>query len=407
MNVKDRLFQALNEEEVVELVRDLVRIPSHWALPERELPLARHLEEVFRKEKIEVRLQEALPNRPNVIATLPGEGGGASLALNGHTDTVPVAGMENPFAAEIRNGFMYGRGTADMKGGLGAMAYALIMLKRIGARLKGDLHFTGVIDEDSAGSEGTRHVIRNGPRTDFAIVGEPTRLEPVTAHNGIDYWKASFIGKASHSSKPENGANAIYAASRFALKIGEGLAADYARIRHPLAGRPTVNAGLIKGCAETNSPYLEGRSSSFAGVVPDRCDLYLDIRWSPLQAFAEVEATVRKLAAEAAAESPGTAAIVEYIPLPRPPMDLASDTPLFRAVGNSLGEVLGIEAKPTGVPFWTDAGLLKGLAGIPSLVLGPGDISCAHAVDERVETRQLPQAALIYACTAVDLCGPA
>lgn len=407
MDIKDRIARALDADELTGLVRDLVKIPSHWALPERELPIARHLLELFRKEGIEVELQEALPGRPNVVAVLRGAGGGHSLALNGHTDTVPATGMDKPFAAEIRDGFMWGRGTADMKGGVGSMAYALILLKRLGAKPKGDLYFTGVIDEDSSGSEGSRYVVRRGPRTDFAVVGEPTNLEPVTAHNGIEYFKISFTGKAAHSSRPANGVNAIYAAGRFALRVRDELVPRYNRIHHPLVGNPAVNVGLIKGAARANLPFFDGGSNTFAGIVPDLCDVYMDIRHSPLQTFESVSADVSGLAASVAEEIPGLQAKVEYVPPRRPPMDLSPGTPLFAAAAANLKRVLGVDAKPRGVTFWTDAGLLHGQAGIPTLVLGPGDISCAHAVDERIEVAQLAKAALIYAGMAVDVCGVA
>lgn len=403
--MKDAIATSLNEEELIGLVADLVRIPSHWALPERELPIALHLRDLFQREGIEVELQEALPDRPNVIAVLRGVGGGPSLALNGHIDTVPAVGMDTPFAAEIRDGFMWGRGTSDMKGGVGAMAYTLILLNRLGVKLKGDLYFTGVIDEDSAGSEGSRHVVRNGPRTDYAVVGEPTNLEPVTAHNGIDYFQIVFKGKAAHSSRPAAGVNAIYGASRFSALVQERLESRYGAIRHPLVGPAAVNVGLIKGCARANLPYLDGDSATFAGIVPDYCDVYMDIRWSPLQTFESVEADVRELAREAAASIPGLEAEVVYIPLPRPPMDLPLDTPLFTHVAANIREVLGRDAEAKGATFWTDAGLLNGLAGIPTLVLGPGDIACAHGVDERIEVKQLAQAARIYAGLALDLCG--
>ena len=179
MDAKERVKALVKDEEAIELVRKIVQIPSHWAQEKREKPISDYLLDYFMKAGIDAYQQEVYPGRPNVVAVLHGTGEGKSLMFNGHIDTVPPFGMEDPFGAVIKDGKMYGRGTADMKSGVATMAYAMKLLKDADVKLKGNLVYAGVIDEDAAGSEGTRYIVRNGPLTDLAIVGEPTSLQPV------------------------------------------------------------------------------------------------------------------------------------------------------------------------------------------------------------------------------------
>jgi len=401
----DAVKTAVDADEVLEIVRRLVMTPSHWALAEREKPIALVLKNLFEDEGIDVFLQEVIDGRPNVIATIKGTGGGKSLMFNGHIDTVPPFGMKDPFSAVVENGKLFGRGSADMKAGVGAMAYALIVIKRLGIQLKGDLVFAGVIDEDAAGSAGTRYLVKNGPKTDYAIVGEPTNLHPVVAHKGIDYFEIVFRGKSVHSSVPENGVNAILAAADFIGRIERQMVPRYAGLVHPLVGAPTINVGLIQGCAQGNMPFLLGQSPTFAGTVPDVCKVYIDIRWTPYQTIDQVTQDVMNLAQIVQEERSDVTVEVNYIPMPRPAMEIDSKHNLVQVLNKHIKTVLGSERLVRGETYWGDSGLLYGLAGIPTLMFGPGDISCAHSDDEFIEISQLASAVKIYALTALDICG--
>lgn len=324
--------------------------------------------------------------------------------FNGHIDTVPPFGMDAPYAAEVREGKLWGRGAADMKAGVGAMAYALVVLRRLGIKLKGDLVFAGVIDEDAAGSAGSRYIVANGPKTDYAVVGEPTKLMPVIAHKGIDYFKVIVDGKAAHSSMPETGVNAIHTAARFITAIEDELIPLYKKQEHPLVGAPTVNVGLVQGCARANKQYLLGSSATFAGIVPDLCEVYIDIRWTPYQSVEKVLDDLEDISAKIR-KSANASIKIEYIPLPRPAMEAGMDSPIVRSLHANATQVNGYDSPPQGVMFWADSGLLYGMAGIPTVVLGPGDIGCAHSENEHVDVQQITQAAKIYLLTALDICG--
>lgn len=397
----DSLF---SEEELLTLTRKLISIPSHTASLQRERPLADYLMELFRQEGIDCRLQPADGERCNVIATLPGDGTGKSLMLNGHMDTVPVADMDDPFGGQIRNGVLYGRGAADMKGGLAAMVYALLLVHRSGIKLNGDLVLAGVIDEEAAKSTGSRIVAQEGPHTDFAIIGEPTALYPVIAHHGIDYFQIDFTGRSAHSSLPKNGANAIYAAADFVTCVREELTPAYERMPHPLTGCPTINAGLITGCARINKGFLQGNDETFAGVVPDEATVYVDVRWTPYQSVAAVQAQLEETVAQVEKKNPGVTGRVSYIPLPRPAMEISPDARLTQALLKNTAVVSPQTAVAQGVTYFADSGILSGVGGIPSLIFGPGDIAVAHSPNECVEISQLFKAARIYAYTILDVC---
>lgn len=399
------LEQVFRSEELLQITKDLISIDSSTTCEAREGNVAAYLLKLFEKEHIQAQLQETSNGRSNVIATLRGDGTGKSLMLNGHMDTVPVTGMEDPFGGRIENGYLYGRGTSDMKGGLAAMAYALILLKRMDVVLRGDVVFAGVIDEEAATSTGSRHIALHGPRTDYAIVGEPTQLYPVIAHKGIDYFEIAFKGKAAHSSRPENGVNAVYGAAEYIRLIQEELAVAYKQQKHPLTGFPTVNTGLVQGSAAANKGFLKGTADTFAGIVPDECTLWLDVRWTPSQTIEGITRELRQLADRTEQKFPGLKVSVHYMDLPRPAMEIGESEALTIAVREQVALYEPEKAVLTGVSYFADSGILKGIGGIRSMILGPGDISVAHGTEERIEIRQIYEAARIYAGTALAVCG--
>ena len=405
MKAKDKVKALVNEEEAVSLLRDLVRIPSHWAQEKREKPISDFLYHYFQEEGIDTYQQEVFPGRPNVVAVLHGSGNGKSLMFNGHIDTVPPFGMDAPFEARVENGRIYGRGAADMKSGVASMAYAMKLLHKANIKLKGDLVYVGVIDEDAAGSAGTRYVVKNGPITDLAIVGEPTSLQPVVAHKGCDYFVVTFLGKSVHSSVPWNGASANYAAAEFIRKVETEMTPEWSKKTHPFCSPPTINVGLVQGAAQANKPFLLGQSPTFAGIIPDVCKVYIDVRWIPSQNIKEIEEEFRTLANQVVEKRQGISAKVEFIDMYRPAMEISPDNILVRSIQKNSKEVLHREYPVKGETYWGDSGLLYTLGGIPSIMYGPGDIGCAHSDIEWVEMDELAKAAIIYALTAIDVCG--
>ena len=405
-SLRAQVKSLLSEDEVIQITQELIRIPSHPETPDREKEIANYLYTLFQKEGIQAELQIVKDDTPNIIATLKGNqnasAGAKSLMLNGHIDTVAPVGMDKPYDPVIKDGILYGRGACDMKAGVAAMAYALILLHRAKVQLAGDLYFCGVIEEDCATSAGSRFVVENGPFADYGIVGEPTQLKVVTAHKGIDYFCIKVRGVAAHSSKPTNGANAIYAAAEIVLKIESDLVSKYNAMHHPMLGAPTINTGLIQGSAASNKGFLLGTADTYAGTVADECDIYLDVRWTPQQSVDTIMQDLQELCSKVTRDR--ISIDVEYIPLPRPAVEVDADNNLVRAACAHAEMITGEKQEPVSAGFWTDAGLFYGLRGIPTIVCGPGDVSYAHGPDEQVKIGDISKAALLYAYTALDIC---
>lgn len=400
----EEIRKYINREELLKLTQDLIRIPSHTVYENREKEVAAYIADILEREGIEYCFQSADGDRCNVLATIRGNGTGKSLMLNGHMDTVPVAGMDDPFNPVIVDGNMYGRGSSDMKSGLAAMLYAVLTVHRMKAPLNGDLVFAGVIDEEAAKSTGSRVIAEKGPITDYAIIGEPSSLYPIIAHKGIDYFQIDFHGKAAHSSRPENGANAIYAAADFISAVKAVLIPEFDNLSHPYLGKPTINVGLMCGSAEINKPFLLQQSETFAGVVPDEASVFIDVRWIPGQSIPQIQSQLQALADSILPKNPGISAEVNYIPLPRPAMEISPEEALPQAILESISQVSPETAEFKGLSGFMDSGILYGVAGILSMVFGPGDLSVAHGINEKVEVEQIIKAAQIYTKTALDIC---
>lgn len=400
----EEIRKYINREELLKLTQDLIRIPSHTVYENREKEVAAYIADILEREGIEYCFQSADGDRCNVLATIRGNGTGKSLMLNGHMDTVPVAGMDDPFNPVIVDGNMYGRGSSDMKSGLAAMLYAVLTVHRMKVPLNGDLVLAGVIDEEAAKSTGSRVIAEKGPITDYAIIGEPSSLYPIIAHKGIDYFQIDFHGKAAHSSRPENGANAIYAAVDFISAVKAVLIPEFDNLSHPYLGKPTINVGLMCGSAEINKPFLLQQSETFAGVVPDEASVFIDVRWIPGQSIPQIQSQLQALADSILPKNPGISAEVNYIPLPRPAMEISPEEALPQAILESISQVSPETAEFKGLSGFMDSGILYGVAGILSMVFGPGDLSVAHGINEKVEVEQIIKAAQIYTKTALDIC---
>ncbi|KPJ53289.1 MAG: hypothetical protein AMJ37_01610, partial [Dehalococcoidia bacterium DG_18] len=194
----------------------MVRAPSHPGIPRQEEAVVRELDAFLKTCDIETVITEVQEGRPNLIATLAGSQPGPHLLFCGHTDTVPpnVEGTTDPFAATIKEGRLYGRGTADMKGAVAAMAGALAGLKASGELKAGKITLAAVADEEME-SLGAESLILSGFKADASIVGEPTSNKIAVGHKGLEWLQVDFEGRAAHGGTPEAGINAISAAAHF------------------------------------------------------------------------------------------------------------------------------------------------------------------------------------------------
>lgn len=262
--VKDLISTAVREEELVEMLMEMIRIPSYAGIENQETTVAKYIKSVFDREEIECRVEEVEAGRCNVIAVLKGHGGGKSLLLNGHTDTVEPNDMVNAFEPYIENNKLYGRGASDMKGPIVSMMGAMIAIKRGNIPMKGDLIFTGVLDEEH-NSIGTIDLIEKGLKADAAIVGEPSELQICTGHRGLEWYEFKFIGKTVHGGRQKDGINAIAKAVKFINALEADLIPKVRGKKHPLLEEATVNYGVIHGGTQLST-------------VAGECSLFVD-RW--------------------------------------------------------------------------------------------------------------------------------
>ena len=321
-----------------------------------------------RAEGLEVVLDEVLPGRPNVVVTARGTGSGQVLLLNGHLDTVGIAGMPRPFEARIEDGRLYGRGAYDMKGALAAALVAAARARE--ERIAADVVVACVIDEEY-GSAGTERLVASSGAT-AAIVCEPTDERVCVAHKGFAGFEIEIPGRAAHGSRPDLGIDAIAAMGLVLVRLGELADRLAAQDGHELLGPGSVHASVIEGGQEYSS-------------YPERCLLAGERRTIPGEPVEQVERELAELVAGTAGKA--------RITLAREPFEIEAGHP-FPAKAAAAAGVAALD----GVAFWTDAALLAA-AGIPTVVYGPSGAG-AHAREEWVDLASLERCCDAYLATA-------
>jgi len=349
-----------------------------------EAEIAAYIAGWLERAGLEVHLEEPLPGRPNVIGIARGTGGGKTLLLNGHVDTVSVGGMPNPHRPEIRDGRLYGRGAYDMKGGLTACLLAAAAARR--EPLRGDVIVSAVMDEEYAGL-GTL-AVAGRYQADAAIVAEPTELQLILAHRGFVWLEIETLGVAAHGSRPELGVDAIARMGRLIVELEQLDKNLRANPTHPLLHSGSLHASLIDGGQELST-------------YPARCVLSIERRTIPGETPESVEAEVRQITQRLQRADPTFKAEFRRI-LDRSPLETSADAPIAQIVERSARMVLKQAPPVRGVPYWTDAASLQA-AGIPTILFGPIGAG-AHAVEEWVDLESVKACAEIYLATALEFC---
>jgi acetylornithine deacetylase len=313
--------------------------------------------------------------------------GSRSLMLNGHLDVVGVEGMLHaPFAAEERDGRLYGRGSADMKGGIAAMCAAAHRASNAG--VSGEIIIAAVVDEEYE-SLGTRALLARGVRADACVITEPTRLAIMPAHRGFVWIEVEIFGRAAHGSRWDIGVDAIRHAGLLLAELDRVDAEVLPGRTHPLLGRGSLHASLIEG----------GIGMS---TYPDRCVLKLERRTIPGERAEDALEEVRRAGEAVRARRPTYAADVRLL-VTQGPSDVAIEAPLVRGLAAAIG-ACGEATRIEGMSAWTDAALLND-AGIPAVCFGPGDISLAHAAEEYIPLDEIDRAAAVLTGFARSWCG--
>jgi acetylornithine deacetylase len=336
-------------------------------------------------EGLSVQIVEPVPGRKSVIGALAGTGGGSSVMLNAHMDTVGAGGMVNPFTPVVKDGRVYGRGAYDMKGSLAAIMIAAREARK--HRLRGDLVIAAVADEEVA-SVGTTAVL--GRReADAAIVTEPTELRLCLAHKGFAWLEVETVGLAAHGSRPDIGVDAIVHMGRILTGIGD---LDR-RLRngraHPLLGTGSVHASLVVGGHELST-------------YPARCLVKVERRTIPGEDGAGAMRELQSLIAGARREDPHLEASARLM-LERPPSQLAVDSFVTEAIERAATECMGRKPEVVGVAYWMDMALSNAV-GIPTVAFGPSG-GGEHADVEWVDLASLETCVQVYLRAAELICG--
>jgi acetylornithine deacetylase len=375
--------------EIIELLRHLVAIdsinPDLVPGGSGEDKIAHFIASWFEQAGLEVIWDEPVPGRPNVIAVARGTGGGRSLLLNAHMDTVGVVGMEKPHDPFIQDNRLYGRGAYDMKGGLAAIMAAGADAKK--RRLRGDVIVTAVADEEY-GSIGTASIVKHW-RADAAIVTEPTELNICTAHKGFVWLDVETEGVAAHGSRPDLGVDAIVKMGKVLVGLDELDRSLRANTSHRLLGGGSVHASLIEGGQELSS-------------YPKSCFLSVERRTVPGETLQKVEAEIPGIFNQIATSDPTFKATVKT-GMVREPFEIALDEPIVQTLLRKATAILGQAPVEIGQTGWMDSALLSA-AGIPTVIFGPGGEG-AHAVVEWSNLEHVERCAEILAAVAEEFCA--
>ncbi len=404
MRALDRVFGQISADEVVELTRALVRIPSVYRPGEtgaNEAEVASFVEGWFRREGLPVEVQEVAPGRPNVLSWIGEKGPGRRcLLLEGHTDVVTEGDAAEwtwpPFGGELRDGRIYGRGAADMKSGLAAAMVTLAAFKRAGVTPAGKLVVGALVDEED-GMIGVRHLVKTpaGRELDAAIICEPEENELCLEQRGVVWARIRARGHMAHGAMPEAGANPITALGALLREVPaleKQLRKLCEKSRH--LKPPTVTPTIVQG-----PPRGVGAPQS--NVIPALAEMTLDVRLTPGIDAEGMRGELEALCRKAEAAVPGVKLEWEPVNAFRLATSVDKAEPIAQAMMHGVRKATGHAPRYGGVPGSTDGTILRMELGIPIVTCGPGNRLIPHQVDEYVEVRELVEAAKIYAASAL------
>ena len=404
MSLKDDFIAGVESrsKELIDLTREMIRIPSENP-PGDEGEISEFVSEKLRSIGFNVELVEPKPKRVNTLGVLRGVNGERNFLFNGHYDTVPIGSLEfwsvEPLGGEVKEGKIYGRGAGDMKGAIASSIIAAKTLCDMGIHLKGDLLIHAVADEETGSKYGTRHLVENGyvtsEKVDMAVVGEGSvykdRIHARTAVRGLQWFKLVSKGKAVHSSRPQEGSNAVLKMCKILLALNK---LKLSFTPHHLLPDPTIAPGtLIKGGTKEN-------------IIPELCEAVCDIRIVPGMTSKSILEDVRAAIDTLKEADPEIDAEVSSL-LYWPPSEISTSEEVFGIAKNAVKKAVSYELTPRGTSGSNDTAWFTNVAQIAALAFGPGDnyMSGSHGPDEWVSIERLVDFAKIYGLMAMEACG--
>jgi succinyl-diaminopimelate desuccinylase len=358
--------------DVVSLTQKLIKYNTINP-PGNERDIAEFCGKLLIENGFTVHYHEFAKNRLSVVAEIGLSDKDLPIVFSGHLDVVPLGQKEwsvEPFAAEIKDGKLYGRGSCDMKGGVAAIITAAINSKS--ALPKGGIRLILSASEED-GCKGAAHLVSNADlgKARGIIIAEPTSNLPICAHKGALYMWVKASGITAHSSMPERGVNAIYKVAKAISKI-ENFKFDVDQ--DPILGIPTINVGVVKGGLNINS-------------VPDRAEFSIDVRSTTKIDHAAALQEIKQLLSDDLTIEPFVNCKPVYTDDKDPFVAIVDKA---ASVNRDTGEV------PKSLPYATDAAFLQDYYKAPTVILGPGEAKMAHQTDEYAELSDLEKALDIY-----------
>lgn len=380
----------IDRDRLVERLRALVRAASENP-PGRESEAASVAEAQCREIGLEVSLHEAEPDRPSVVARWS-NGAGRVVGFCSHIDVVPAGDLSlwqrDPYAGDVIDGRMHGRGSGDAKGPCAAALEAAAALRESGFDFAGTLEMSFVADEEAAGFKGAGYLTDQGILDPaIAIVGEPTSLRVVRAQRGVCWFRITTRGRAGHGSAPERGVNAVKHMAEIVLHLEESLP----DIVHPVVGGPSIGIGTIRGGEKVN-------------VVPASCIAEIDRRSVPPETKQDVIASLQKAVDLAKVRFPELDARIE-LPFYGDPFEVDMDSEVVTTALAAVGESVGRPGEVMGFRGASDARFFSA-KGAEVVVCGPGDIRLAHTAHESIDLDELERGALAYALAFARMLAP-
>lgn len=395
MTDREKILTEIDKIDIAELTSDLVKIKSYSFMDNQEQEVAEFIRDFLISHGIDAELRYAAPGRPNVIAGIGG-GRGPVLMLNGHMDTVPAYDMKNAFDGEIRDGRVFGRGACDMKGPVASMMAAIIGLKNSGVKLKGDVVFAAVADEEEAGI-GTKALLKEWCNADAVIVGEPSELRIGLGNKGLEWIKVEFFGKKVHGGEQKNGVNAIEMAARFISYLTEEYVPRLDERTAEYLGSASLNIGTISGGDQPST-------------VADSCTVTFDRRSIPGESVEDVYREINEILELLTERYPGFCARATDLfegnnDLPHLAFCTSPEAGIVKALQDAA-ETVGMGSRPlVGMSYWTDAGFIANNTDAECIIFGPGEMAVCHTANENISIDQLEKGAIMYALTALEYCG--
>lgn len=398
--ILERVWGGIDRGELVRLARDLVRIPSVYRpdLPAgNEEKVARFVAKYLRGAGFEVRTQEVAPGRPNVWAVWNGDLPGKTLLFEAHTDVVTEGAAGDwehpPFAADLVDGRIYGRGACDTKGNLAAAVLAVRAIKDSGVPFPGRLVLCHPVDEEGM-MGGIKEFIEGGHAegVDAAVICEPEENRICVEQKGAMRVEVTVRGRMAHGAMPLSGVNPVTRAARFVVAVEELEREEMERHgEDPFLGYPSLTPTILLG-PDCGEPQIN--------VVPASAYVALDVRTTPAQSHEELVDKLEGILSRLASEDPDFDATLRVIE-ERPPTQTPRDEPLVGAMDLAYRQLTGEEPLYDGVPGATDGTFLHAWAGIPIVTTGAGNREIPHHKDEWVDEDELLTACKLYAATAL------